>query len=374
MWWLYLLIVLQIFWTGDISRNKRKNLIEVTVQPDHVNHDQRCYDRSALLTIREQIGRNSMFNRIPYTAVKNIRSLKLNKTRVKKRRNRKIKYVPRVNLNNLSDITPKTDGHLHTDKLRIATINVRSLRNKDSVIYNYLLEQGLDVAVLTETWISDNDKQWLNSLDFVQNGFQLHSVHRVDRRGGGVTIMIRPGIKCNLVHHEINNIMELVIVHIRTKIPMTILGLYHPPFGSTVENTPTSFNDAITNVLTEWMPTRKNWLLLGDFNVNLSDVTSNEVCVFKDTMEALGLKQHVQLATHINGHILDQVYSEEHSQFTVMSARPDIFISDHKSVIVSTSVIKEKLKRQQITVRKIKHIDVQSLNETIQCGKHQLGK
>ena len=144
---------------------------------------------------------------------------------------------------------------------------------------------------------------------------------------------------------------------------MTICGIYHPPFSATRDNTPLAFNDGITNMLTDWMPTSKNWLLLGDFNINLSDVSNNEVCIFRDTMEALGLKQHVTLSTHISGHTLDLVYCEESSQFTVLSAHPDKFISDHKSVIVQTTIVKEKLHRRKITVRKTKQINVQSLND-----------
>ena len=45
-------------------------------------------------------------------------------------------------------------------KLRMATLNSRSVVNKSAVINNHILENKIDILCITETWINeDNNKQ-----------------------------------------------------------------------------------------------------------------------------------------------------------------------------------------------------------------------
>ena len=94
-----------------------------------------------------------------------------------------------------------------------------------------------------------------------------------------------------------------------------------------------------------------------------NDISNTEICVFRDTMEALGLTQQVSLATHKSGNILDLVFSEVGSDYTILNSSPDVFVSDHKSIITSTSIFKDNLKRKKLTVRKTKGVSMQSLRE-----------
>ena len=42
-----------------------------------------------------------------------------------------------------------------------------------------------------------------------------------------------------------------------------------------------------------------------DFNMHIDDITNAENLIFDDTMEALGLSQHVRTPTHRQGKLLD---------------------------------------------------------------------
>ena len=66
------------------------------------------------------------------------------------------------NMNNLVhiktskfNVTKQTQGT--PDMLRFALINARSLRNKTAVFADLIVEQNIDVCVVTETWLKDND-------------------------------------------------------------------------------------------------------------------------------------------------------------------------------------------------------------------------
>ena len=50
---------------------------------------------------------------------------------------------------------------------------------------------------------------------------------------------------------------------------------------------------------------------MGDFNMHINDMSSNDAVIFKDTLTALGLTQHVTTSTHANGNMLDLIFTEK---------------------------------------------------------------
>ena len=89
---------------------------------------------------------------------------------------------------------------------------------------------------------------------------------------------------------------------------IAILGIYNQPPKQ--DQTNTTFLDEITELHTSKLPNIKNTIILGDFNMHIEDPTDNNSKIFVDTMEALGLKQHVVEPTYQNGNILDLIFIE----------------------------------------------------------------
>ena len=56
---------------------------------------------------------------------------------------------------------------------RIATQNVRSIKNKDHLIVNELNDNNVDIAVITETWPNNTkeDQAWLAQSEFKQGNY-----------------------------------------------------------------------------------------------------------------------------------------------------------------------------------------------------------
>ena len=52
-----------------------------------------------------------------------------------------------------------------------------------------------------------------------------------------------------------------------------------------------------------------NLLLLGDINIHIDEENDNIVNNFRDTMEALGMVQHVKFSTHKANHKIDFTYT-----------------------------------------------------------------
>ena len=49
---------------------------------------------------------------------------------------------------------------------------------------------------------------------------------------------------------------------------------------------------------------------MGDFNIHVEDHSDMEATIFNDTMQALGLKQHVNKPMHHQCNILDLFFTE----------------------------------------------------------------
>ena len=109
-----------------------------------------------------------------------------------------------------------------------------------------MLENQLDILIITETWLMDNesDELFWSTTNFSTNNFNCFKVSRKNRRGGGVLIIAKPSLECQLITKNITNTLEILALEVLMRVP--ICALYHPPFGATRENNPPNFNDELT--------------------------------------------------------------------------------------------------------------------------------
>ena len=112
------------------------------------------------------------------------------------------------------------------------------------------------------------------------------------------------------------------------------------------------FIDDITDHLISPLPTGTNNIILGDFNMCISDSNSNDACIFKDTFTALGLTQHVTTSTHVKGNILDLIFTEETSSIKLSSCQAGSFLSDHKLVTAVLNIDKQPIEKKTLSVCK----------------------
>ena len=122
---------------------------------------------------------------------------------------------------------------------------------------------------------------------------------------------------------------------------ITITGIYHPPPKNMITNG--MFIDDITNHLTSLLPTTTNNIILGDFNMHINDMNSNDAIIFKDTLMALSLTQHVTTSTHAKGNILDLILTEEAASIKLTSCQVGPFLSDHKLVSAVLNMRRETM-------------------------------
>ena len=148
---------------------------------------------------------------------------------------------------------------------------------------------------------------------------------------------------------------------------LTIHGIYHLPYLLTNKITNTMFLDDFTEYITETIPdnNQTNNLFVGDFNLHVSEGNNTDIdsAIFLDTLEAMGLYQHVGFSTHSQGNTLDLVISKLGSNIRVKTTTPGPFISDHHAVISILTAKRETLKQQTRMLHKLKWVTQDQWNK-----------
>ena len=97
------------------------------------------------------------------------------------------------------------------------------------------------------------------------------------------------------------------------------------------------------------------------------DVASNvDARVFSALLTSMGLKQHVTVPTHISGHTLDLLITREHDPVICSAPVADRYLSDHASVLCTLNSPKPGHVVKEISYRKFKSIDFDSLRSDLE--------
>ena len=142
--------------------------------------------------------------------------------------------------------------------LKIATLNPRSVKNKDQLLFQELTNNNIDIGLKTETWLKDTqeDETWVNQSALQQNSYKTWLHNRpTDQPGGGLALINKNHIpikelrKCNTPTIEYG-VWKATICN-KT---IHLVGIYHPPPSTTNRTTTAMFIDEITDLLTDTVP------------------------------------------------------------------------------------------------------------------------
>ena len=159
--------------------------------------------------------------------------------------------------------------------LTVATINCESSSKKADNIADYILEQDLDICCLTETWLNSDDTVTIGEL--CPNGYEIISVPRKDRRGGGVAVIIKQSlsIKFNCSKDTTFRSFEhlnSIVSHPKHSQPLNLTIVYRPP-RSNKNTLPISvFFDEISDLFAAYTITTNQLLITGDFNIHVYNI------------------------------------------------------------------------------------------------------
>ena len=127
------------------------------------------------------------------------------------------------------------------------------------------------------------------------------------------------------------------------------------------------FLDDLIEYLTDWMASYRNIIICSDFNIHIDNPSDIEAQISMDTMEALGLQQHVNFQTHHAGNTLDLIFTENTSQFSISSFKGR-YISDHTAIVSEPDIRIQHNIGRTVTFRDLKQINVEEFESAFDLG------
>lgn len=157
------------------------------------------------------------------------------------------------------------------DLANLALLNVRSLKNKASILHDHVIENNIDILGLTETWIKHYDSAVC--ADLTPNGYSFKNIHRPDKKGGGVGILYKSNL--DILFHPDKKLasFEHLSATLRTKAnSFNLLLIYRPPNASSFS----LFLEEFTENVIDIIASKKEVLIGGDFNIHLDNENDSE--------------------------------------------------------------------------------------------------
>ena len=70
-------------------------------------------------------------------------------------------------------------------------LNTQSIKNKWDLLTDYLICEAIDIAVITETWLTDSDMDavWIESNGLEKDVYQSSLINRIGMKGGGLALI-----------------------------------------------------------------------------------------------------------------------------------------------------------------------------------------
>ncbi len=243
--------------------------------------------------------------------------------------------------------------------------NAKSARNKTINIADNIIENDVDIMVLTETWLKEEDQVKVGELTPPGCSF-LDYPRGASTYGGGIGIIFKSDIK--LANHptriDTRTFEHARVVDKTSGVNFTIV--YRPPPSKENGFKSSEFLPEFDQFMHEMYIThsRTVHVLLGDFNVHVDETTS-EATKFMDCLQSFGLKQYVCGPTHTSGHTLDLLIADpDDNLIRTCNVLPSLG-SDHHLIDSQISIEKPKPSKLTKSIRNLKAIDVGDFKEDL---------
>src|SRR6218665_2648703 len=167
-----------------------------------------------------------------------------------------------------SALAPKIVSHGNLPG--ILHINGRSILSKMQEFQLLVVNIPVSFVALTETWTNKNTEDQLKLKKYTA----VYS-SREDRIGGGVAIMVRENIKywpLDLGISPKHNTYESIFIQVQQiRGPALVIGVIYRPPGQSLSD----FNDEISILVSVLSKSKRNLILVGDFNIDLLKISTN---------------------------------------------------------------------------------------------------
>ena len=222
---------------------------------------------------------------------------------------------------------------------RISLITVGDLFQLKPVFDKWIFEnsqQKADVNIFVETklCLSDTDDTYgLSGFSLYRNDFNQSNV----RTCYGTAVYIKNDLNCTEIPYRFNfNNVEITIMVLSQPIPnIHVVGIYRSKANVRISQLIDALTHLHNSVLTDpTIPT----VLLGDFNINLMQETTEQKALKKHLITDRGYTQLINQYTTDYRTQIDHIYTNM-PQLVHSSGTLESYYSDHKPIFISLKAV-----------------------------------
>ena len=247
------------------------------------------------------------------------------------------------------------------NNIKILTLNCQSCREVASEISDIILNEDIDIALLTETWLRENgDEAYITTL--TPNTYEIFSFPRLNptcRSGGSIAILMKKSISKHAKCKRFDNVsIEGAEVSLTFgKRSTTIVCIYHRTSKATYKVPHNIFFDEFGNLLSYLATNKADFSIHGDFNFHYDNQSSSDVAKLMTMLDDFSLCQLISEPTHRKGHILDWIITRsQDSLLTFDDVKEYPSLSDHKALFSHLNMAKPSVPTREVSSRNIKGI------------------
>ena len=106
-------------------------------------------------------------------------------------------------------------------------------------------------------------------------------------------------------------------------------------------------------------------LITGHFNIHVDAADNVDAIKRLELFQSTGLEQHFNVPTLVGGHTLDLIVTRQSKRIISSAPHADYLFSDHTAVLCELQVDKVILDKSQVSYRKIKSVDLDTLKDEL---------
>ncbi|XP_052791884.1 uncharacterized protein LOC128226025 [Mya arenaria] len=233
------------------------------------------------------------------------------------------------------------------------------------------------MCAITETWLGSSIDRECSS-ELVPTGYAMKHVPRSGRRGGGVALVYKTPIKVRIESSTKDNIYSQ-FEHMDCNVmigshSLCFAVIYRPPVSKTNGLQSNIFlEQEWPKFLARYATSEKPTIIVGDVNFHLDVKDNTNTTKFVSSLNACGMKQHVEKPTHTAGHTLDVLITRDNERYVssievidpCLSDSNGRVLNDHYAVMFYASASRPPPIRKTVTYRKLRSINIDNLREDI---------
>jgi exonuclease III len=236
-----------------------------------------------------------------------------------------------------------------SNTFNVCSLNIRSLLNPIhyTAIADLAHSHHIHLFALTETWVTPSTTH-AELQDSIPSGFSLISTPRLSASsnkshviGGGTAFLIRD--PCTILPSPTRIFKSFEFSSTILKLhgtKLAIFNVYRPPASTkTRSSVPMSqFFKDLNTLISIAATTPHEFLITGDFNLHLDDLSDSNTKQFLSILNAANLTQHVHFPTHNHQHTLDLVITHSDSTLSPKVTFSPVSPSDHYPLFTSLTI------------------------------------